>query len=370
MHPLLAVAGAASVGLALVDMLWTTVAVSAGGGPVTSALSHRLWRVVCAAARRADEPHRFLRLAGVAVVVSVFTVWIGLVVLGWWLVFSSSPGAVLDATTGRPVGWTARLYYAGFTASTLGVGDLVAGDGLWRVLTVVSAFSGLAVVTMSITYLVPVAGAVVDRRTLALTITSMGRSPQDLLVAAWRGGGWRALEARFQTLAPQLGTLGQRHLAYPVLHYFHDVERSVATAVAVALLDESLTILRFGVAPDARAHGLVVDSTRTSVASFLSTLSVGHIAPTEEAPPAPFLQPLRDAGIPTVDDDEFAAAVADLEERRRLLRGFVRDDGWTWDAIRPDVDEDGDDRGDGVDDRGDDASPRDVEDSEDGSDGA
>lgn len=333
MHPLLGLLGAGLVLVALVDMLWTTLAVSAGGGPITATLARGLWQALCRLGHRRSRPHRFLRWAGVAVVTSVFVVWVALFVLGWWLVFSSSPGAVRHGTTGASVGWIARLYFVGFTTSTLGIGDLVPGDGLWRLLTVVAAFSGLSVVTMSITYLLPVASAVVDRRTLATGIASLGADPPGIVVNAWSGGGWGALEQRLPTLEQQLVTLGQRHLAYPVLHFFHDVAPEAAAGVTIARLDEALTILRFGVAPEARPHALVVDSARTSVAAFLSTLSSAQIGPAGELPPLPSLEPLRRAGVPTVSDEEFATACADLERRRRLLRGFLEDDGWTWAAL-------------------------------------
>lgn len=37
----------------------------------------------------------------------------------------------------------------------------------------------------------------------------------------------------FDMLTPEFALLGQQHLAYPVLHYFQDVERDAAIAVAV-----------------------------------------------------------------------------------------------------------------------------------------
>ncbi|MBW3619846.1 MAG: potassium channel family protein [Actinobacteria bacterium] len=341
MHPLLGLVGAVLVLAALVDMLWTTLAVSAGGGPLTSALSHGLWERLRRVAPRRSSPHRFLQVTGLALVVTVFLVWIGLFVLGWWLLFSASPGAVREAATGATVGWLDRLYYVGFTTSTLGIGDLVAGHGWWRILTVVAAFSGLSVVTMAITYLLPVASAVVDRRTLATGISSLGARPAEIVCNAWDGGDWRALERRIEDVERQLGTLGQRHLAYPVLHYFHDVERQAAAAVSIATLDEALLLLRFGLAPGSRPHALLLHSARTSVASFLDTLSAGHIGPADEAPPPPDLEPLRRAGMPTVTDDEFRAACANLDDRRRLLRAFVQDDGWSWDAVGASTDPSG-----------------------------
>lgn len=346
MHPLLGLLGAGLVLVALVDMLWTTLAVSAGGGPITSTVSRGLWEALCRLGKRRSHPHRFLRWAGVAVVTSVFVIWVGLFVLGWWLVFSSSPGAVRNATTGAPVGWIARLYFVGFTTSTLGIGDLVPGDGLWRLLTVVAAFSGLSVVTMSITYLLPVASAVVDRRTLATGIASLGDNPPGIVVNAWSGGGWVALEQRLPMLEEQLVRLGQRHLAYPVLHFFHDVAPEAAAGVTIARLDEALTLLRFGVTPEARPHALVVDSARTSVAAFLSTLSSAHIGPSAELPAPPSLAPLRRAGVPTVSDEDFTEACADLDQRRRLLRGFLEDDGWTWAALDRDRHVEGDEAAD------------------------
>lgn len=54
------------------------------------------------------------------------------------------------------------------------------------------------------------------------------------------------------------------------------------------------------------------------------------------SPPAPTtvmypdLDRLRDAGVPTVSDDEFADALADLDERRRKLLGAVDADEWYW----------------------------------------
>ncbi|RBY91948.1 hypothetical protein DQ237_19245 [Blastococcus sp. TF02-8] len=52
-------------------------------------------------------------------------------------------------------------------------------------------FSGLFVVTLSITYLLAVVSAVVDRRALATHVHALGRSGGDVLVTGWSPAGHR-----------------------------------------------------------------------------------------------------------------------------------------------------------------------------------
>jgi hypothetical protein len=69
---------------------------------------------------------------------------------------------------------------------------------------------------------------------------------------------------------------------------------------------------------------------RTVIAPFPDqehvTRSV-HIDP----PPLPDLNLLRDLGVPTVTDEEFASAVAAVHETRCSLYAAVVNDGWRWD---------------------------------------
>lgn len=333
----LALGGAALILLALLDMLWTTVAVSAGGGPVTSWESRILWSLLRRTAHGRPRQHELLHLGGLVVVLTVFVTWIGLLVLGWALVFSSGTAAVREVATADPASFAERLYFAGYTTATLGNGEFAPGPGLWRQLTYVATFSGLAVATMAITYLVPVTSAVTDRRTLGLQLATLGQTPQQLLVSAWRSGDWAALEHELSHLAPQLHLTGQRHLAYPILHYFHDVDERVAVAVGVPVLDEAMCIMQHGIAEHARANALPVASARAGVESFLTALGAGHIRAAPAAPPVPDLEPLRRAGLPTVSDEEFAAACASQEHRRRMLLGLARDDAWSWHTVRSDA---------------------------------
>lgn len=60
------------------------------------------------------------------------------------------------------------------------------------------------------------------------------------------------------------------------------------------------------------------------------------IQPANQQPHLPTLDKLRDAGISTDSDEEFADALDDLEERRRKLRKAVENDAREWAPLQND----------------------------------
>jgi hypothetical protein len=72
----------------------------------------------------------------------------------------------------------------------------------------------------------------------------------------------------------------------------------------------------------------VVDPLRSALDMFLETVGGAFVSHQTEPLPAPDLQALRDAGVPTVSDAEFTAALAGEVRRRCLLAGLLLDDGW------------------------------------------
>lgn len=315
-----------------VDIVWTTVSMSGTAGPLSRWVMGATWK----AARRLSRNHGWLQLAGVVGVVGNVALWVLLAVLGWSLAFSASPQAVVTADGGAPAGGVDRVYFAGFTVSTLGVGDYVPGGPVWRILTVVAAFGGLAAATLGITYLIAVTSAVVDRRTLALQISALGRQPTEMAVHAARDPrGWEPFERQMEAIAGKVMRLSQQHLAYPALHLFHERSTEVAAPVTVARLMEAVLLVEYGL-DDARPSPVSLQAVRSSRHALMTLLTSGFVEVPDDVPPAPSLQPLRAAGLATVDDARFAEAVADHADARRHLLGYVRNDGWTWDDVTGD----------------------------------
>lgn len=265
---------------------------------------------------------------GIVIIVGVVTTWLAGLWLGWTLLFSSSMRAVIEIGSGRPATFWERVYYAGDSLFGLSPQGLSVGPEGWRFLSTFAALSGLILVTLSISYFVPVLSAATERRRCAAYISTYGLTPQQIVLETWGGLGLQELHDYLNNIIPMLADLTERHLAYPVLYSLHSADRRTALTPSIAALDEALTIVEFGLNHEGPLPHSVT-ATRRAIARFFETLQQ---FPEEEAevPPAPSLKPLIREGIPTVKEKTFAADVERLEDHRRLLLAIVREDGWTW----------------------------------------
>lgn len=223
----------------------------------------------------------------------------------------------------------ARIDDAGFVVFSLGVGDVVPGSGTWQIATAGASFLGLFLVTLSITYLVSVVSAAVSRRQLARSVHLSGECGADIVATHWTG---EQVSSQFDPLAQSLTTqileTTQQHLAYPVLHHFHASADASEAPRAVAALDDALLLLSDGLVDQARPSSDTLARLRRGIEHYTSTVHPGGRPPKD--PPLPQLAPLRQAGIPVVDDAAFSTAAAARADRRRQLDALVRADAWTW----------------------------------------
>lgn len=327
MTALLASAGLVLLLAALVDVVWTTVAAGSGAGPLTSRLSRSLWLVALRLHSRTAAP-TVLTAAGVLIVLSVLVTWIASVLVGWLLIFASADGAVRAASSGAAGDLTDRIYFTGYTVFTLGLGDYVPGEGIWQLATVLATGSGLMLVTLSITYLVPVASAVVQRRQLSSQIAGLGRSGHEIVIRGWNGTDFGSLGQNLSMLVPTLHMVRLQHLTYPVLHFFHSQSRLDAAAIRITSLAHAVELLRHGVSERVRPDEQTLGAVEAALDQFLDTLDGVHISDDAEPVPVADLSAVEEAGVP-VDRATYQAAQAHSERRRLLLASYLRDDGWS-----------------------------------------
>lgn len=322
---------------AFTDLLWTCFL--EGGAPLTTRICSWLVRVMvaiqCRARRRPSR--RVISSAGLVAVLATVAIWGSLIWAGWTLVFSAAPGAIIASEDHAPADLGGRIVFVGETIFTLGLGDYRPIGRPWQFLTTVAAGSGFILFGLALSYLVPIVAAATQKRQLALCIWSLGKEPTDILIRAWNGVDTTALSPHLVSLVPMLALLGENHLTYPALHYFHSSKRSSSAAPNIAALDEALTILECGLQEGCSLDLPSLGAARESISEFLNTLAPALIFPARDPPPAPSLQPLREVGVPAVDDALFHAALNALAERRRLLLALVQNEGWTWEAVWPAV---------------------------------
>lgn len=331
MNPFYIVLGSVLLIAATVDILWTALWVDGGAGPLSSRLSAWTWRGL----KTVDSGHsRGLSLAGPLILVLSLVMWIGLIWAGWTFLFAGGEQALLYTRSPSPVNWSGRSYYVAYTMFTDGNGDYTPNGSIWEIASSLTTASGMLVVTLAVSYILSVLGAVSDKRAFASSVTGFGKQSEAIVQTGWNGEDLHQLDLPLNERAAEISKLAEQHKSYPILHYYHSEKETDASAMAVAVFDDALALLRFGVPEEHRPNTALIEDARSSTQDYLHTLDNAFINPADEPPPLPDLDRLRDAGIPTKSDEEFTNAIEDYEKRRCRLLAMVEADAWYWPPIK------------------------------------
>lgn len=266
--------------------------------------------------------------AGVFIVVSVLAFWYISVWLGSSLIICSDPDSVINSSTKLPASIAEKIYYTGFTLSTLGVGDFKANSDVWRIFTVLLSFTGFVLITTGISYMLPVLSATVAKRRLGSYIATLGTSPQNILQKQWQDGNFKALESHFDNIAEMILQHSQQLLAYPVIYCFYSSNPRKSAALNIARLDETLTILLTNVPSDNRPGEQSIYPLREAITDYLVIQQKYFIDLEPPEPVFPELDELKKAGIPLVHEQNALKEIyKDFTDRRKLLGSILRDQG-------------------------------------------
>ncbi len=311
------------------DAIKTTLSASSSG-PFTNRFISQIWAVLLYLHQRRSN-HKMLASTGPWMTVGLMVTWLVVILLGWWLLFSASPLAVVNAETKQPADAIERLYYAGYTITTLGYGDFVPGTNSWRIAPIAAAANGFFLFTLTITYMLNIVANVTEKRQIALTISALGETPWQILEATHDNGNFQSLSQQLQSLQASIGKLGQQHLAYPILHYYHATERNKSLALALTRLYQALIITKVSCHDiDSTAQQQLTTSIKI-IESFIATLDSAFITAVKELPELPKLDTYQQlSGI--------AASQSTLQkhlssENQKVLAAYVHKDGWAWEDV-------------------------------------
>ena len=264
------------------------------------------------------------KLSGMVVNMSVLLVWMVLIWIGLYLVFSADPGAIVN-DNGRMANNWERLYYTGYTLSTLGIGNFSPTTVAFELLTSVFSFYGFIFFTTSLTYLVSVSSAVIHKRALALSIRNLGKTPEEMV--------YRLLNQDTAFSRQNLASLQEkieRHAinlqAYPVLQNYANSEIPGSLSLNLVTLDEALSILLNSKEGEKMKNALA--AIRGSVTYFLNHVE-RNFSKTIEKKQAPDITKLP--GWEIISSSVFYDP--SLSDRRKLLGGILLAESFDWQDV-------------------------------------
>lgn len=315
-----------------IDLINTSLSVR-GAGLITKRLSKIIWTVLLFIHKKTGFG-KLLELGGAFILVTILINWMLLIWISASLLFISQPDSLMNVESNSATTIVDKIFYTGYTLSTLGLGDMEATNSFWDILTAILSFTGLILISIAVTYLIPVVSGEINKRRVSVYITTMGCSIEDILMNYWNGENFKELEQPFISLTNTIILHAQNHKAYSVLHYFHSSDKKEAFALNLTNLDEVLTILLHGI-PAAQQPSLnVLMGLRRAITSYLITLPESFIKPGDKTPPLPKLAALETKGIQLIQGETVDLAFENIKSRRRLLLSLIKDDGWEWNDLQ------------------------------------
>lgn len=325
---ILLVSGGLLVGSIMMDVGWTTLTTQ-GSGWLTRLFTAGVGR--CSRGiNRVSRGRRLLTAVGPVTLVALGLFWLLGLWLGWFLLFSAWPGEIVDTQTQRPADWVERAYYVGFTLSTLGVGDFKPDGPATRLLTSLAAFNGLVLVTLIITYAIPLVQGVVDRKTLAFSIFLMGETPQEMVVRGCGSHDLHTFESALAAIGKELVHCSEQRLAYPILDFFYSDAPCFSLGLQLAKLDEALSLISLGLQPADQPGSYILGNITAAIGHYLNRV---ERQPDTAVPPLPSISPLLESRLSMVNEGGLKMDFNRLAERRARLHKLVRNEGWNWSLV-------------------------------------
>jgi hypothetical protein len=217
--------GAAVLTVVLIDIFLTILYARIGASLFSSHVAHLTWRAVRTMSPLAGRYHSAVFSACGPVVLGVLLlVWGFGLTLGTALIIHPALGT--DVTTGNgttPRDFVAALYAGGSSMTIVGASDFTPRTGSFRLFYLFTSFVGLAVLSLTLTFLAQVYTALQQRNTLGLQIDLAANATGDaaeLLARLGPQGKFDGGYSILSTIAGSMTAVKETHHFYPALVYF------------------------------------------------------------------------------------------------------------------------------------------------------
>ncbi len=160
-----------------------------------------------------------------------------------------------------------------------------------------------------------------QKNTLAKDIMQHGCMPSEIVDAAWTGTDFKGLDEKLDNWTVKIRALAYEHSSSPFLH---DFPRGLP--VALAVLDDALSILKRGTPSEERPDGTRLRRLRGAINDMLNTLKPIGLAETGEVPAQPVFPDRITDHLNRVGFESEGEFIL----RRALLLAWVRYSGQAW----------------------------------------
>lgn len=220
-----------------------------GTGVISAKVSEHTWAAFRALAPRFGRYRAdFLSFAGSVIVVLYIVIWVWMILLGSAMIVHPHLGTSITATQGAtPTSFAAALYVAGGALSTAGYTGLAPRTDAFRAMLALLPFIGMSVLSLTLTYLFQVYGALQRRNTLALKVKMLAGGTADAAELIAGLGVQQHFNSGYTTLAElgaEVTNLNETHAFYPVLFYFRYREACYATSRFSLVLLDMISLLQ------------------------------------------------------------------------------------------------------------------------------
>ena len=254
MTVLLVAAGVLLLGVLALDVFVTVFVPEGHGGPFTRVQGRLLWNGWKALAPKTGKrKEAWLALGGPTLAVVAPASWALLLLTGFALIYYPWIDSFLVSPGSLRAPWTEVLYYSGFTAATLGTGDVVPDLPALRLLTIVEGLGGFALLSAALSYILAVYREHGRKTTLASELALHRGVRPDPAAAAGADGR----DIWLEHVARELLHVTHAHAQYPILHYFRPRDPDGSLALQLASLLPSLAPDQGGPGSPRRGEALV-----------------------------------------------------------------------------------------------------------------
>ncbi|WP_050401179.1 hypothetical protein [Bradyrhizobium embrapense] len=248
------VLGTLLMAVVLADVFLTVLYARAGTGIISSRLAKLVWRAMRAVACIRNNSH-LLSFCGPLIMVALLMSWSILLALGAALIVHPQLGtSITSSSQETPTDFVTALYVAGSSLSIVGGSNFGPQSAGAKLLFLLNSVIGTSVISLTITYLMQIYGALRSRNSLCLKIHALSGETGDaaaLLAHLFAKNQLSAGYNNLSELAAELTDAKEAHHFYPILFYFRFPEPIYAVSRSWLIVLDAVSLIRSALPDDA-----------------------------------------------------------------------------------------------------------------------